>query len=404
VTEEINSWPKDIFDAFSIRAPDCKLHIRGTEGEQIKLEHEFDGKRAHDLRFEAAGRWLKVYLRHNHHSHHEELTLRLPESKDWALDIFSGRGEIEVRDLRGSLRAILGKGNIRIENMQGTLSVGSGQADIRIRRFCQAKTPDYPPRSPENQPLDDAKQKSALDWLHWGEDEWEAWGENLGEKISRWAVDMGRWFGDWGGSKVIRKDSGINVQTAAGNLEMQDIEAKAGIFRMARGNLDMKDINIENLEINLARGNIEGKAVIPSGSWMIKSARGNVQLSVPSNISVRLDMATRRGNVNSEIPLVRVTRQGPESDSGSRMVGTIGKATEGKTPEMYISAVRGNIDIKSSPETTGSNAVITPSEDNKASAPAQSENSNQQLEILKALQEGRISIEEADQMLMSLEH
>jgi hypothetical protein len=145
-------------------------------------------------------------------------------------------------------------------------------------------------------------------------------------------------------------------------------------------------------------------------------------------------MATRNGNIDSEIPLVRVTRQGPESHSGSRMVGTIGPASEGKVPELYISAGHGNIDIKSSPPLdknatrwdTG-NAPFQPAVNKTEAAAAppssitaatngttirQGKGNEQdtakqaeygtQLVILKALQEGQISVEEADQLLRSL--
>ena len=130
-------------------------------------------------------------------------------------------------------------------------------------------------------------------------------------------------------------------------------------------------------------------------------------------------MAIRSGHINSEIPLVKVTRQGPESYSGSRMVGTIGPAGEGKVPELYISATRGNIEIKAGPpvskkpakpeteapaevnKAAGAETGATADEDNRANGPEDIKPGTP-LAILKALQDCQINVDEADRLLRSL--
>ena len=159
-----DAWTKDTVDAISMRVPDCNLDIQGTDGEQIEFKDDLYGKTSSNLRIEQSGRWLKVYLPHNHHSHHAKLTLKLPNSKAWVLDIFSGRSEIQARDIQARLRVMVGKGDIKINEMKGLLSVGSGQADIKIKQFIQAEMPGSPPMSQESgQPSEGAHHKAGPD-------------------------------------------------------------------------------------------------------------------------------------------------------------------------------------------------------------------------------------------------
>jgi hypothetical protein len=127
---------------------------------------------------------------------------------------------------------------------------------------------------------------------------------------------------------------------------------------------------------------------VPEGDWNIKAVHGDIHLSLPANASARLDAATRHGDIRSEIPMVRVARQGPETYHGGRMVGVIGTKTEGQIPELRISIMHGDIDIKSQP-------AIYPPPDSAAKATA-GRDYQTQIEVLQALSERRITVEEAD--------
>lgn len=400
--EIVNSWPLDAFDAISIRAPDCKISIQGKEGEQTELKGDFNKPLSRDWCLEPSGRWLRIHLPSDHRSNQKDIKLELPVGKAWILDISCGKGDIKVSDIQARMQIKVGRGDIRITQVKGVISAWSGHANIHIRRFIQSEMPELSDRNRED-PLPSNRENhgNGPGWLLRSENEWEDWGEDLGEKIGRWATGVGSWFAHFGVDRTTGKDAGLNLQTAAGNIKVDDIEARAGIIRLIKGNLQMAGVDIENLEINLTSGNIEGKSVMPSGNWKIKSVRGNVHFSLPEDIRLRLDMATRSGNIYSEIPLVRVARQGPESCSGSRMVGTIGTYIEGKMPELHISAVRGNIDIKPGGP-VGSRSAADPIKNGPVTT-SQAGGYDDRLKILTSLQEGKISIDEADRLLRSLD-
>jgi hypothetical protein len=256
------------------------------------------------------------------------------------------------------------------------------------------------------------EERTSGEWPNRSEAEWQEWGQELGEKIGWWAMELGHRFEH---AKFPQKDIGLLLQTGNGNVDVEDIEAKVLLAKLGRGNLKMKDVYLNNLAASVVNGNLECKSAIPSGDWNIKTTHGNVQLSLPSNIAVRLDMATRHGNIESGIPLVRVARQGPESNSGMRMVGTAGTG-EGEVPRLQITALYGNIKIESGspvetlvPAIEGEQPALSQPAADQVQEPlppqkeqAQTSN-NTPLIILKALEEGQISVSEAERLLHSLE-
>jgi hypothetical protein len=414
------TWPVEAICAVSVKTTDCKLDIQGTDEDLITLEGDVDEHRSRDFRIDAAGQHLKINIGHS------QLTLKLPREKPFVIDCFSGRSDIKVNQIQARMRIFQGKGHILIENCRGLLTIGSGHADIQVKHLVQADMPG--PFEDVQQPPAETKNRSSQDWLHWGESEWENWGEGLGEKIGWWAMDLSRFFER---SSFLEKNPGLSVQTGSGDVELEDIEARACFLRLSRGNLKLDRAYLNNAEINLSRGNIECKSIVPMGDWILKTIRGNIQLSIPSNVGARLDMATRNGNIHSEIPVVRVTRQGPESYGGQRMVGTIGPDTGGNVPELRLAAIHGNIEIVSQspvninlsgPEsedapaplsdvpiflpavssTISSQPRLGPNENKETAASVLTEPaSDTRLEILKALSQGKISVSEADRLLRS---
>ena len=416
------TWQEESLHEIDIVAHDCKVDIQGIDGNQVELKGDFSDHRSRELKLDCSGEYLKI------HTDHSQFSLNLPKHKFWLISIFSGQGEIKARYIQARMRIMLGHGDIQVEDYRGWLAVGSGHGNLQLKHFIQIETemPDFD--SPSHQQIQGNDAGSAWDRFRGIETDIENWGEEIGEKIGWWALDLGRFFDR---AKFPNKDICINLQTGDGNVEMEDIVAKTSILKLGRGNLKLKDINVANLVTNLTNGNVECQSALPSGDWMIKTARGNVQLSLPSNIGVRLDMATRNGNIESEIPLVRVARQGPESYSGMRMVGATGSG-EGSLPELQISAVHGNIKIESEPpinkpfiRPAAEYLPSAPPEVNKAHVPLSPEKPDKsssaeengkgkpvsagskpeydtQLVILKALREGQISVTEADQLLRTL--
>jgi hypothetical protein len=335
------TWPMSAFDAINIKAGGCKIVLQGTDENLVTLEGDVN-ENNRNYRLIESGRWLNIFIPHDHSS---KISLKLPTSKAWVTEIFAGKADIEARNIRARLQIMLGDGNINIEEHTGKLVIVSGHNNFHLNHFIRSEVPETP-AMPQQKP--ESENRSARNWLRWDETEWQRWGEGLGEKIGWWAMDFSRLFD---GSNIDVRNADISIQTGNGNVELAEIEAKTGLLRISNGNLKLQQVYVDNLDTILSHGNVDGKSLVPSGNWAIKSSHGNVRFSLASNVSARLDMATRNGDIHSEIPLVRVTRQGPETNHGKRMVGSIGPTAEGNLPEIRIVANHGNIDIDSrSPE------------------------------------------------------
>jgi hypothetical protein len=379
-------WSAKDFDAISIRAARCQVEINGTDSDQISLEGDFEGRTGREL-LGVEGRWLR--LNRFAHGSSQNLFLKLPRDKSWGLDIFAGKGDVKAKDFRARAHIMLGDGHFQAEEYRGILSLSSGKADIQIKRFVQVEMPQLPPQTwPVHR---EAAGWSRWDWRYWEDTDWEDWGLELGERIAGWAMDLGRFFER---TAIDPKLAGLSVTIGQGDVQCEGIDASASLVRTSKGDIRLKGGRIGGLEVVTSKGDIECASIIPVGSWGLRTMHGDIRLSLPANASARLDAATRNGDILSEIPVVRVTRQGPETYHGRRMVGMVGPQAESKVPELHLSAMHGDIEIKSQP-------AVFPSPDMMAAAPA-GRAYRTQLEVLQALSKKRISVSEAERLLRDL--
>jgi hypothetical protein len=382
MTKVKQTWPQDAFDAVGIRANQGKFVIQGIDGDEVILDGDFAARYPRSSNFGPDGRWLKLYTTWQHGD--SQFTLQLPKSKIWTVDIFSGRTDAKIDNIQARLHMWTGKGEAQIENCRGAFSVTSGNANVRMRHFTETETPAIPPLPREEHHISIEEPESWGDW-----EEWADWGGEFGEKFLR------KFFGETGGSS-----HGINIQVGKGDVALEDINIKSCYIRAARGDARIKQGRIGALDMKIMAGDIGCESCLPAGDWLIRANRGDVRLSLPSDTTGRLDLTTRHGEILSKTPLVRVTRQGPESWHGNRMVGTIGAKTECKVPEIDVSTLNGDIEIKT--ESARSQYYNTSEkEQNMTTNPTSQTGAvyNSELEILTALSDGKINVNEAERLL-----
>jgi Toastrack DUF4097 len=373
-------WPSDEFDAIGILAIDGQFEIEGTEGDHVKLEARFSSRLERDLVLEPAGRWLQLQLWER--SGESQFTLRLPRNKAWIVDLSAARGEVQVENIQARLRVMLGKGEIRIKDCRGIFNLASGKGEIKIERCVEAEMPERPPVPapqfqnaqvkeppiPETPPIAGdpdvggefhvrfkrgpgmrykIKPDVSWDWFGFDSADWAEWGQQFGEQARTWAQQFAGHF--LGSVELLPEKAGVSIRSGRGDAELQDIDAKSCTVQMGSGAVKMKKGRIESLEIDIRHGDVECDSVLPAGDWAIEMKNGDIRLALPSNVQARLDVATRHGDIDSQVPLVRVGRPGPESRYGGRMVGTIGQ-TEENIPQVSLTTLRGDIEIRLKPE------------------------------------------------------
>jgi DUF4097 and DUF4098 domain-containing protein YvlB len=377
-------WPADTIDAIGIKAYYGKFVIQGIDGDEVKLEGNLEGSPFRNLNLEPSERWLQIQtLRHNNYS---QFTLQLPKTKVWVVNIFSGRAQIKVEHIQASLNLWLGKGEIQVENYRGTFALVSGNADIRLKDFIEAEMPASPPLPKDYRPT---KIENPERWQDFGEGYWPQWGLDFGEKILK------RFFGPVSGPTP-----GISIQIGKGDVNMENIDAKSCIVRASKGDVSLKQGRMGNLDMKIISGDVRCESCLPVDEWTIRANHGDIRLSLTSDAVARLDATTRHGDIRSRTPLVRVTRQGPESWHGNRMVGSIGAKTEGNIPEIRLATLNGDIEIKTqqTPSQYHERSENINSPDTLPVSKHPSEYDTP-LAVLTALSEGKISVDEAEQLL-----
>ena len=381
------TWPIDAFDAVSIKTDDGKYIIQGIDGDQIKLTGNVDNRIGHYTKLEPSGRWLQI--NNTGHRSDAQFTLQLPKSKFWTIKLFCGRAQVKTENLHTRLHFWLGKGDVQVENCRGNFSISCGNADIRLKQVIETEAPvGPPPLADEN---DKTQQGYSENWPYWSGEHWAQWGEELGEKVIKTFLGA-----------VPGQNRGINIQIGKGDLLMEEIEAKSCTVRSGRTDIKLRGGRIGNLDINIGRGEIDCESCLPADEWMVRTTNGDIRLALPSDTKARLDVTTRNGEIQSKTPLVRVTRQGPESWHGGRMVGSIGANTDGKLPEVRLSTLNGDIQIET--KSAASQYYEKPEEEKTIMIEPDGEANayDTPLAVLTALSEGKISIGEAERLLQKL--
>jgi hypothetical protein len=388
-----HTWPADTFDAISIKTGGSRIIAVGTDDSDFKLKSGIPEKKRDTLSVNQSQRWLQLSSVSKNSD--TTLTLYLPRQKTWLLELVGHQGSFQAEDINAWLHLMLGKGQISVKNSRGALTVISANSDVSVQGFVETEVPEKPPQPEETiseKPVTSAK------FPDWGKDDWANWGLDIGQKVFRKIFDQTE---DGG------KNPGISLKIAKGNLSLRDMEAQKCVVRSARSDAVISGGRISNLDINLARGNIACDSCVPDGEWNLQANNGNISLSVIPDVIARLNASTRSGEINSSVPLVKVTRQGPGAWHGGRMVGTLGTPSEAKEkiPEIRLMSLKGNINIDAASAKGKYHgrppAPRTPSPPSRPSRKARITYKTP-VEVLEALSKGRISVDDAESILDNL--
>ncbi len=419
MTEIERVWSQQDFDAIAIKTFNCELSVEGTEDDKVSLRGELSGKISRILNLDVSGRWLRFNALS--HAGSSKLVLKLPVKKAWVVSVAAGRGDVRINNILARSHIMLGHGDVAIENLRGVLGVSAGHADVRVKNFVQTDVPERPP-APVGQ-TSTGTQPLRGDWLQWTTADWEHWGDEIGQRVGVWGEELGLKLGLWGEqmgrrfesataagrffehTEIDARHAGAVIEVAHGDLRCENIDANGWLTRIARGDIVFSRGKIGQLGVVLNRGDIESASVIPDGKWFIRTIHGDIKFGLPPDINTRFDMATRYGQIRSDIPLVRVTRQGPETQYGGRMVGTIGTRVEGKDIVLNISAVHGNIRV-----TAAGGLEFTPQqktlevkrEPTETAKETDKKTYQTPLDVLKALGDKKLTVEEAERLLREL--
>jgi hypothetical protein len=162
-----------------------------------------------------------------------------------------------------------------------------------------------------------------------------------------------------GDLRLTRVDGPVEARTGSGNISVRDgagsldgrtgsgnisVDGRAGDrFALATGsgNVAIGGGRSGATEVITGSGNILCTAVLGLAAHTFNTNSGNISVAVPRGLAARIEAATTLGSIRSDLPLVSVGQRGPKSLFGRRLVGSLGDGPD--RAEITLRTARGDI-------------------------------------------------------------
>jgi hypothetical protein len=344
--------PLEGVTALEVRLRCGDLTIETEEREDILLRAESareEIRLERDLEIERVGERLVIRQANTYRfnlrwGEEMDIRLHLPAGRPWKVNGELGQGDVAVSDLEGELGIKTGQGDVGVTSFQGELTINLGQGDVALNRISG------PVKTTVGQ----------------GDIRLEGW---------------------QGGEEEI-----CALKSSAGDVEVDEVTGPSIKVKSAMGDCHLRRVRVSHLRAETAKGDVSCDGDPHDGRWELKTALGNITLSLPADVSARVSATTSFGEIRSDFPLVQVGRQGPMGFLGGRMVGNMG---EGE-PRAEIELATAKGDIKLQARTPSAEGAPLPEGSKADSANAA------RLRVLESLSRGELSVEEAEELLRGL--
>ncbi len=186
------------------------------------------------------------------------------------------------------------------------------------------------------------------------------------------------------GSVSLRQLSGrIDAEATNGALLTEQVSGEAELSTV-NGSIELRDARLQSLNARTVSGSLRGALVIdPQGNYAFNSTNGNCELTTPLDSRCTIQMEAVNGGVECQLPHQTISSE--MRPAFSRWQGAI----NGGGARLTFKTVNGRLRIEPSQAIGAANA-----ESNK-----DEQHEDRPLEILRAIERGEISVEEAMQKL-----
>lgn len=212
-----------------------------------------------------------------------------------------------------------------------------------------------------------------------------------------------------------RIGQGLRAETASGSIAVADVagrldlESGSGSIAISRvvsdhmqvetgsGSVRMQALDVGQLQVETGSGSVEVELVRirPEGGYRVETGSGRVLLALPPDAGLRLELETH-GRVNYGGLPVQVLRQEDEQ---------ISAILNGGGPRLSVETGSGTITLKPYEGETpaGDREVAVARLAEMVKDDPALEQSEQMTRVLQMVREGRLSVEEAEQILRALD-
>lgn len=269
-------------------------------------------------------------------------------------DLNLGLGRLQLEDTHGSWDINVGKGDARLSDSTGTFDLNVGMGRLEMLRVSG--------RAEINAGMGPVVAEGCHGTVT----------VNAGKGNIQWK--------DGGGSLHFNAGMG---DVAMENTVGDDLEINAGL-----GKIHVRGGRWERakLEVGVGEATVQSRVL---DLTVTARHRGAIMVSIPEDLGARVEASTDHGRIVSHLNLIPVGHSGPQR--GQRLVGLVGDG-QGR---IALQTRRGNITLAQHP------ADADASRQPDASRPSQT--GDQRILILERLQQGTLTVEEADALLEAMD-
>ncbi len=292
------------------------------------------------------------------------------------------RGDLRLTNPQGRVELEDDSGDISVGQGTGTMTIASGRGDIKLS--------DYGGEVVVNSGSGDKKLTNVEG--------------NLTIRSSKGDIHIA------GGAGA------TVIASASGDIHVTGRDCDELTLAGAKGDVSISGGALGRSAISTASGDISCHADLAVDNFEFNASSGDISLAIPRDLPARVDAATTRGSITTDLPLVAIAQRGPRNPHGKRLVGSTSDSDERASITLRTSS--GDIDVR----WAGNTATRAP---RPAPAPVTPEPSvdvnvsdstadvlptahvlppdDRKKAILSALADGSISVEEAGMLLDALE-
>ncbi|MCS6844803.1 MAG: DUF4097 family beta strand repeat-containing protein [Caldilineales bacterium] len=341
-------------------------------GDQIVVLARIHSGDESDLEIVQAGGELHVRQRELNFRRPQPLdvTLFLPADRCPALSANVGRGDLSLERLSAGARANTGKGNIVVSAARGELQAQTGKGDIRV-----------------------VQHQGAVHAVA-GKGDIAVAGGSGALRIQTGFGDVS--LADW----QVPDEAECRVELGAGECRVQRLVGGRLVVQGGRSSCTLEEVALPALRVQTAKGDVRLSGDPGAGEWQVATATGDIALTLAAAASARVEAATRRGSIASDLPQVRVARPGPASRVGGGR--SISITDDHPKAHVHLETVLGDIRIRQQ----GSARTQAPppqAADRPPEAAGRRASQRTALEVLESLARREITVEEAEALLRTLE-
>ncbi len=201
--------------------------------------------------------------------------IQLTNAQD-RVQVESNSGDVKVNRGSGLIQIALGRGDVKVDEFNGEVIVNSGSGDTSLRGIAGDVT-----------------------------------------------LRSGK-----GDAHLAGGDGRTTIASASGDIHINDRHCQELTLAGASGDITVAGGSLGRTSISSASGDIHCQSALTIANYEITASSGDISLAVPRDLPVRVDAATTRGSISTDLPLVAIAQRGPRNPRGKRLVGSTGETAD----------------------------------------------------------------------------